>query len=121
MADDWTTAGGGSYWNYAEEGKGAVVQGTYVKMKEHVGDYDSTVFVIKTDNGIVNVNGSTVLLRKFEEVEIGNEVRIEYLGMAESEKRKGAEYHDFDVKYREAPMKSAGDGELDLDMDELLS
>jgi hypothetical protein len=113
--DEWNTAGGGSYWNYAEEGKGAVVQGTYINKKEHQGDYDSTVYVIKTDTGVINVNSSTVLNRKFEEVSLGDEVRVEYLGTAESEKRKGAQYHDFDVKYRSAPMKTAGEEEVDLD------
>jgi hypothetical protein len=115
---EWKTAGGGSYWNYTEAGKGAVVQGIYTDKKEHVGDYDSTVFVIKTAEGIVNVNGSTVLERKFNDVSLGDEVRIEYLGMADSEKRKGAQYHDFDVKHREAPMKTAG--EEDVDLDELM-
>lgn len=116
---EWNTAGGGTYWNYSEEGKGAVVQGIYTNKKEHVGDYDSTVFVIKTDDGIVNVNASTVLQTKFEEISVGSEVKIEYLGMADSEKRKGAQYHDFDVKYREAPMKTAGEDE-DKIIDEVL-
>ena len=112
MADKWNTAGGGGkFWKHSEEGKGAVIQGIYRAKKEHQGDFDGALYVIKTKEGIVNVNSSKVLARKFEEIDLGSEVRIEYLGTLDSEKRKGVQYYDFDVKYRTIPMKTAGDEE----------
>ena len=109
--NEWNTAGGGIYWNFSEEGEGATVQGVYIAKKEHMGEFDSTVFVLRQDDGnIVNINASTVLKTKFDEISEGMEVLIEYLGKADP-KKGGKEYHNFDVKFREVPFKTAGKGD----------
>jgi len=97
---EWRTAGtAGDSWK--PENKGDVIQGIYKVKKEDVGINKSNVYQLKVSgrDELVSVWGSTVLDTKFEEIELGNEVRIEFLGEV---KGKGPKpYKDFKVDYRE--------------------
>ncbi len=98
---EWKTAGNaGDSWK--PENKGDTVQGIYKAKKENVGINSSNVYMlqVKGVDDLVSVWGSTVLDTKFEEIETGSEVRIEYLGDV---KGKGPKpYKDFKVDYRDA-------------------
>lgn len=97
---EWKTAGSaGDTWK--PEKAGDSIQGIFKNAKEDVGINKSMVYQLKVDgvDDLVSVWGSTVLDTKFAEIEIGNEVRIEFLG---EKKGKGPKpYKDFQVDYRE--------------------
>lgn len=86
--------------------KEKTIQGVYVSVKSNVGPNDSNMYTIY--NGLIKVGvwGSTVLDSKFEEIPIGSQVKVEYLGKAKGKSDK--EYKDFKVLYKDAPMKEAG-------------
>lgn len=93
-------------WNGNDENKkfklvaGDELVGTFQGFEEHVGENDSNVYTFKTADGIKSVWGSTVLDARFKNFEIGEQVKIVYLGKVKSEKRKGKEYHNYDVYHR---------------------
>lgn len=97
----WTEVGGdsGEMWN--REGS---IEGTYVSKQSNVGINDSMKYNLKTKDGEIGVWGSTVLDSKMEQVQIGQEVRIEYLGKAQTKTGRG-EYHDFKVMTKPAEFK----------------
>lgn len=95
-ADDWTEIGGGSdgeTWN--REGS---ISGQYISKQQHVGQNDSNMYTLKTDNGNIGVWGSTVLDSKFESVTVGSLVKIEALG-----KPAGKNYYDYKVFTKAGP------------------
>ena len=98
---DWKKVEVGNTWNFKEEGEGAEFIGVYVSMDEHVGENDSTVWNFRTAGGnIIGVWGSTVLDVRLKNLEVGEEVKIVYQGLKPSEKRKGKNFHDFEVYHR---------------------
>ncbi len=64
-----------------------------VKIKDHV---YRKVYVLVTENAVVEVLGSTVLDKKMENMNVqeGETIRINFLGMKKGDK---AEYKDFEV------------------------
>ena len=105
---EWKEAGmSGDSWK--PETEGDKIQGIYKTLKTNVGINSSNVYVLETPVGEIDVWGSTVLDTKFSEIPQGSEVLIEYLGEV---KGKGPKpYKNFTVKYREVPMKEAGNVE----------
>lgn len=99
---DWQEAGqNGDSWK--PENVGDTIQGLLTEKKENVGINNSNVYVIELEGQEepVSVWGSTVLDTKFQEITIGSEVKIEYLGL---EKGKGPKpYKNFKVLYKPAP------------------
>jgi len=97
---DWKTAGSaGDSWK--PENEGDTLTGIYTGSKSEVGINKSEVYSIQVagEEEPTSVWGSTVLDTKFQEIPVGNEVRIEYLGL---EKGKGPKpYKNFNVQYRE--------------------
>lgn len=81
-------------WDFQKDGD--TIEGKYVGKRQGIGKYKKNVYQIETANGVYDVWGSTVLDRKMGEVEIGQLVRIKYMGTA---KGKGGEYHDWSVMY----------------------
>ena len=73
--------------------------GIYKQKKENIGANESNVYILKTKDGDVSVWGSTVLNSKFQDIELGSEVKIEPLGGVKSPKT-GREYLDFKVLFR---------------------
>ena len=98
MSNQWQEVLPGNVWNYKEEGKGAVIEGTFVEKEEHVGENDSNVYTIKTNDGqLRTLWGSSILDIRFKHLEKGELVKVEYLGTEPSQKRKGKSYHNFRV------------------------
>ncbi len=62
------------------------------KIKEH----NYTIYYLETIDNIFQVSGSTVLDKHMELFNVGNFVKIVFLGMKKGEK---AEYKDFEVYY----------------------
>ena len=103
------TVGGGDMWD-----KESTIQGVLKKKQSEVGPNESMLYTLETKDGDVGVWGSTVLDTKFEEIEVGYEVKIEPLGEVVSEKTK-RKYQDFKVLYRPSAMIEAGDEVINLD------
>lgn len=101
---DWITVSESSAdaWD-----KKAPIQGVYIRKKENIGSNNSTMYILKTSKGEMGVWSSTVLDSRFEQIELGNEVRIEPLGEKKSEKSNRT-YQDYKVEYRPAPFVEAG-------------
>ena len=97
MSNNWKeiSVGNTDTWNQEEP-----IEGLYVKKLENVGPNDSNQYVIETTDGEVAVWGATVLDNKFEQIEIGTEVRIEYLGKVKG--KTGTQYKDYKVSVRES-------------------
>lgn len=103
--DGWVEIGGGEatdMWN--REG---TITGKVKSRKSGVGPNNSMVYQIETDKGEIGVWGSTVLDTKFEQIKDGDNVRIEYLGKAKSQ--RGGEYHDYKVSVKPADDKPVSD------------
>lgn len=102
MADkeDWTEAGnaGGDAWK--PENKGDRITGHYTSLKEDVGINKSNVYLIQEieKEEPTSVWGSTVLDTKFQEIPVGSEVLIEFLGNVKGSGPKP--YKDFKVLYK---------------------
>lgn len=99
---DWTEAGtGGESWK--PENEGDTITGLYTQKKENVGINNSNVYMVEQAGAeeATSVWGSTVLDTKFQEIPVGSEVKIEYLG---KEKGKGPKpYNNYKVLYKPAP------------------
>lgn len=90
---------------------GPVIQGFYVNLKTKVGQNESNLYEIKLPNGeLVSVWGSGLLDGKFQEIPVGCEVRITYLGVQQPKTPKGRAYQNFKVEFdvnSRVPMKEA--------------
>lgn len=95
--DDWEKVENLPSWDF-EENKELV--GKFLGVEEGVGPNNSMLYTFDTDEGKVSVWGSTVLDIRLKNVEIGEEVKIVYLGKEKSEQRKGATYKNFEVYHR---------------------
>lgn len=83
----------GGLWNPEENDE---LVGRVIDIREDVGDYKSTAYIIETDKSVVQVFGSEVLDDKIGMIEPARNkvIKIIYKG-----KKKGnkAEYKDYDV------------------------
>lgn len=97
---------GGSYpdtWDF--EDKDTIV-GRYKSKRENVGPNESTVYTIVTEDGEYAVWGSKILNDKMSEVQLGEMVRIKFVGWGESES-SGRTWKDYRVASREATDEDA--------------
>ena len=62
------------------EAIGDEISGIYLCKENDVGIYHSNKYTLETDNGEVDVFGSAVLDKKFDDIPIGYEVKIVYQG-----------------------------------------
>lgn len=103
MSDDWKEATGSSNtvtWDYREPGSIREIVGTYKGAKTGLGANQSTLYVIELlDGEKIGVWSTSVLDNKMSDVNIGDLVKITYLGKALNDKTK-REYHDFKVQYQ---------------------
>ena len=101
---DWKKVGDmGDTWDFRNQ---KTITGLYIGKQENVGENESTIYNLE-DAETHEVHGvwdTTVLKTKMSQVPVGHEVRIEYKGLAKSEKG-GREYHDFDVYSRPPAMR----------------
>jgi len=116
--DNWELVGTPETWDFAEDGKGAELIGTYIRKREGVGENNSNVYTLKQETGVVSFWGNTILDIRLQDVAIGEEVRLVYKGKATSEK-SGRTYHDFDVYHRPAPFEKVDEVNLDDVMREI--
>jgi hypothetical protein len=102
--------------NWPEKGErltaGDSIEGVYIAKQENVGANSSNVYNLRTPEGeVVGVWGSTVLDAKFEGIEIGAEVAIEYVG--DKVPRKGGKpYKDFFVGTAESVAQARENDDL---------
>lgn len=121
MSDNWTEAGSASDETWKPENAGDSVTGKYVKVRDNVGANSSNMYYLEQESAdgkdklTISVWGSTVLDTKFEEIPVGSQVKIEFLGL---EKGKGAKpYKNFKVLYK-APDNWADDAKKAVDEEE---
>ena len=106
MADSesWQKVENSEVWDFE---KNPELTGAYVLREENIGPNASNLYHIELENGKrISVWGNTILDNRFELVNIGEEVKIIYLGMEKSEKT-GRNYRLFDLYHRPAPFKKA--------------
>lgn len=130
MTEEWKNAKGGDSklvrWTEEcdEEYKdktvfvGNVVQGIYEDKREGVGKKKGVLYNISTEeHGLLSVWGSTVINNAFTKIPVGSEVKIEHKGERETKDGQGS-YIDYEILYREAPMKSAVEEEKEVEVGE---
>ena len=73
-----------------------VLEGIYSEKLEKADQYGRDHYLIKMENGDVKkVFSSTVLKKRFDKIEVGTNVRIEFIGLKPS--GQGQDYKDFKV------------------------
>ena len=103
MTDDWVEIGAGQAWDYTTEKE---LTGIYVGREENVGPNNSVLYQIEKEDGeVIGVWNNTVLGDKFQNIGIGDKVKIVYLGMSES--KNGKEYHGFKVFHKKGKVQEA--------------
>jgi len=93
----------GSEWDETKP-----IKGKYTHKKEGVGVHSSNVYIIQTETDTFSVWGSTVLDTKFQEIPIGSDVYIEFLGKTKG--KTGTEYKDYKVLYKVNPIEAVFPG-----------
>ena len=78
------------------ENQGDTIQGKYKTVKQEVGQNESNLYLLETEEGEYGVWGSAVIDSRMSEVPLGSMVKIVYKGKATGEK-SGREYKDFDI------------------------
>ena len=111
MANDWEVVGMSDMWDFKKDKE---VMGIYVRLRESVGENKSNIYTLKSEEGSIGVWGSAVLDSRFDDIEIGEEVKIIYKGQGKNPK-SGRTYHDFEVFRRQAPFKKVEKDDVDLD------
>lgn len=92
-------------WDFEKDG--AELVGKLVEVRYKVGPNDSNIYTVETESGEHrNFWGSTILDERLKSAELGDLVKVVYLGRAKSEKT-GREYKNFDVfKARGTPKEN---------------
>ena len=74
----------------------AILEGIYEEKIEKADRHNRDHYLIKTDSGeIRRVFSGTVLKKRFDEIEIGTRVKVEFMGLKPS--TQGQPYKDFRV------------------------
>ena len=118
MANDWNEAEPKELdetpiWVW-EEKKDLI--GLLVGKKKDVGPNESMLYEVESGGVNYAVWGSGVLDDRFEEIEIGEEIRVNFKGMVKS-KSGGRSYRDFVVHHRWPD--ATGNNPIDSDMKEV--
>jgi len=89
------------------------LEGVYMGVKHNIGENNASIYEFRlADGSLIGVWGSQVLNTRLSTLQIGEEVRIVYLGLEQSKKVKGRSYHNFDVFHR-MPERT-----IDIDLDD---
>lgn len=115
--DGWEKVGVSKAWNFETDGKEFV--GIYVSMQPDVGDNHSKMYDFDVNGESRSVWGNAVLDVRLKNVRPGEEVKIVYLGMANSEKVRGRKYKNFEVYHRPAPFKKVESAGEEIDFNDL--
>jgi len=90
-----------------EPEEGQELEGVLSRITREVGQNKSTIYEITlADNSMVGLWETAVLKSKLEQVPVGSEVKITYLGKRKSKKGPGT-YKDFKVLSRTADLTEA--------------
>lgn len=129
--DKWEPVGKNQIWDYAKDAslQGTYFYGVYLGKEESIGENKSTIynFVRYADEdfskrmGPWSVWGNSLLDIRFKNFARGEQVAIQYLGKVDSEKRKGKQYHNFEVFHKAPEQKiklNEGWKEIDDDFEE---
>ena len=74
--------------------------GIYRGKEENIGDNNSTIYNFKTAEGMMSVWDTTVLAVRLKNIEVGEEVKIIYLGKVPNKTKGRKPYHNFEVFHR---------------------
>lgn len=108
MSDEWIEVGTGPTWDFKEEKE---LMGTYVSKEEGVGQNNSNLYNIKkADGSVIGVWGNTMLDDKFKKIQVGESIKIVYLGMEKS--KAGKQYHNYKVFHRATKVNQTPNGEV---------
>lgn len=103
MADkqtDWITVGGVGEGEIHDFNENKSLEGTYLGAESNVGSNSSMLYAVKTKDGsIKKFWGSSLLDTKMQQIERGVMLRVTFVGLKDSQKRKGAKYKDFIIQY----------------------
>ena len=80
---------------WTPENKDDSISGIYLSNQEKVGENESMVYNLETENGIKSIWGSTVLDTKMKLLKFGDDIKIIYLGET---KGKSRTYKDFKIQ-----------------------
>lgn len=107
MSRDWKKVENTPTWNGKDEsGKFKLqpqdsLEGVYMGFKSNIGENNANIYEFKLPNGeMIGVWGSQILDTRLSPLQIGEEVKIVYLGLEQSKKVKGRSYHNFEVFHR---------------------
>lgn len=109
---NWEKVGGGAQaeaWDFQNGIK--TVTGVYVEKRTGLGQKNSSMYILEQPDGeTIGVWETAALKTKFENVSIGDEVKIDYLGKVKS--KSGNSYHNFDL-FRRPGNATAADSTKD--------
>src|SRR3990167_626477 len=90
---------------------GDSIEGVFKYKKLAVGKNKSDVYVLKKEDGsAISVWDSAVLSDKMDLIDIGDDIKIIYLGEKEGKERK---YHDYKIQINK-PIESSENSEVEL-------
>lgn len=88
------TATKAATWNFKTD---KVLEGVYTKFEENVGENNSNLYTFeKKDGSKVGVWGNSFLDARLPNVQVGEELKIEYTGM-ETNTKTGRKFHSFKI------------------------
>lgn len=115
----WEKVGGGAQaeaWDFKNGSK--TITGIYVEKRTGLGPKNSTMYILEQPDGsLVGVWGSIAINTKFDNVQVGDEVKIDYLGMTKS--KSGNSYHNFDLFRRPAGSSSSESSSSEDDTEDI--
>jgi len=117
MANDWEKVELSPIWDFEETKE---LLGVYVSKEEKVGPNNSNLYEFEKPGGErIGVWGSTVLDKRFKNLQFGEEVRVVFKGEAKGEKT-GRTYKDFDVYRRKSESGQGSNEKVESQEDEEL-
>jgi len=100
--DDWQKVPGDNEEEFEDDifkfdEIGQVLEGKYDGFKSNVGENNSNLYsIILEDESIAKLWGSKVLDSRMSKIQVGTQIKIEWLGKKKSESG-GRSYHTYDV------------------------
>ena len=111
---EWQKVGGGEQADIWDFSKSKSVSGVYTEKRTNLGPKNGTLYILEQPDGsLVGIWEKTALKTKFDSINIGDEVKIEYIGVAKS--KNGNNYHNFDVFRRSAGEASSAPSDDDTE------
>ena len=93
MSETWKEVTGANFFKFEKEGDS--VEGKFVEMQE--GNFGKTPVLKAASGEKMVIPNLRVLMTKFDNIEIGTEVKVTYIGEKQAEK-SGRTYKDFKVE-----------------------